>query len=187
LERFEDAFREIRIAKLLDPFSVVIKSVEGSLLYLSRRFEAAIAHFQQLLKEDADFATARVLFGQALEATGQSNSAFDQYQEAMKGHGELPELVALGGRANALAGKPDEAQKAIQRLKSWPVDGMVHPYSIALIYAALDDIDETFYWLEKALSERDEDLVILKQDVRMDPLRNDPRFIDLLRSVGFPD
>src|SRR5262249_33449619 len=124
LGRLEEAFREIRIAKLLDPLSAVIKSVEGSVLCLSRSFEAAIEHFRQMLKEDAEFSTARVLLGLALEATGQYMPAFDQYQESMKGQGELPELVALSGRANALEGKIEDAQKAIQRLKCWPVDRM---------------------------------------------------------------
>ncbi len=42
-------------------------------------------------------------------------------------------------------------------------------------------------WLERAYEERDPHLLIVKVDPRMDPLRSDPRFDDLLRRIGFPE
>ncbi|HKZ79703.1 MAG TPA: hypothetical protein VJ124_15625 [Pyrinomonadaceae bacterium] len=58
--------------------------------------------------------------------------------------------------------------------------------SIALIYSALGDQDQTFAWLEKADRERDGNLARLKVDPRFDSLRSDPRFADLARRVGLP-
>ena len=62
----------------------------------------------------------------------------------------------------------------------------VSPFDIALIYTALGDKDTAFAWLAKAVAERSTWLVDRKWEPRFDPLRNDPRFQDLLRRIGFP-
>ncbi len=40
--------------------------------------------------------------------------------------------------------------------------------------------------LEDAFAERESFITLLKVDPRLDPLRDDPRFQELLRKVGFP-
>lgn len=62
--------------------------------------------------------------------------------------------------------------------------GMAPASYIAEIYAALGEKDHAFEWLEKALGDRDEELVFLKVNPRLDPLRSDPRFQRLLERVG---
>ena len=49
---------------------------------------------------------------------------------------------------------------------------------------ALGDHDEAFAWLERAFEERDRMMVSLRVHPRLDPLREDPRFTDLLRRMG---
>jgi hypothetical protein len=59
------------------------------------------------------------------------------------------------------------------------------PGCIAIIYLGLGDKDRAFEWLGKACEERDGDnLRWLKVDHLYDPVRSDPRFIDLLKKVG---
>ena len=58
---------------------------------------------------------------------------------------------------------------------------------IATIYAGLGDQEKAFDFLEKAYQERSPDIpYFLKADLRLDPLRSDPRFQDLVRRVGLP-
>jgi hypothetical protein len=58
---------------------------------------------------------------------------------------------------------------------------------IAAIYAGLGDKNKAFEFLEKAYQERDSDLpYFLRSDLRVDNLRSDPRFEDLLRRMNFP-
>jgi len=58
---------------------------------------------------------------------------------------------------------------------------------IATVYAGLGDKDKAFEYLEKAYQERSSDLpYFLKADLRMDSLRSDPRFQDLMRRMNFP-
>jgi len=57
-------------------------------------------------------------------------------------------------------------------------------YQIAAIYIALGEVQQAFSWLEKAYEQRSSFLRWLKVDPRFDPVRSDPRFLDLLRRVG---
>jgi hypothetical protein len=57
---------------------------------------------------------------------------------------------------------------------------------VALTYAALGDKDKAFLWLEKALAEHSSVMTSLKFWSLFDPLRSDPRFVDLLNRVGLP-
>ena len=60
----------------------------------------------------------------------------------------------------------------------------ISPYSIAILYTGLGDTDQAFAWLNRAYEERDNWLNYLKVEPRLDPLRSDARFADLLRRAG---
>jgi hypothetical protein len=63
----------------------------------------------------------------------------------------------------------------------------VSPYMIATVYAGLGDKDKAFEYLENAYQEKSSDLpYFLRADLRIDNLRSDPRFQDLLRRMNFP-
>jgi hypothetical protein len=57
-------------------------------------------------------------------------------------------------------------------------------FDSAIIYAGLGQRDQAFEWLEKPYKERSSWLAYLKADPRLDPLRSDPRFQELLLRVG---
>ena len=58
---------------------------------------------------------------------------------------------------------------------------------IATVYAGLGDKDKAFEFLEKAYQIRSTDLpYFLKADLRVDSLRSDSRFRDLMRRMNFP-
>ena len=62
----------------------------------------------------------------------------------------------------------------------------VSPYSMAVGYAGLGQKDEAFEWLGKGLRDRDNTLVFLEVDPRLDTLHSDTRFAQMVRDVGLP-
>ena len=62
----------------------------------------------------------------------------------------------------------------------------VGSYGFASLYADLGDRDNAFKWLETAFQERERVMVVLNVHPLFDPIRNDPRFVDLVRRVGLP-
>jgi len=84
-------------------------------------------------------------------------------------------------------GRKAEAEEILRQLQRQSKTSYVSPYIIAAIYAGLADKNRAFEYLEKAYQERSSDvLYFLKADLRIDSLRDDPRFQDLLRRMNFP-
>jgi hypothetical protein len=83
-------------------------------------------------------------------------------------------------------GRYDEAQAALDEMKDLSARRHISPYLFTIIYIALGDHDRAFVELEKDYENRSEALAWLKVDPRLDPLRSDPRFTDLLRRIGLP-
>ena len=74
----------------------------------------------------------------------------------------------------------------LDELKGLSKETYISPYDVAMIHVGLDQKDQAFDWLQKAYEERSDWLRYLKVDPRLDPLRSDPRFPDLVRRVGLP-
>jgi hypothetical protein len=73
-----------------------------------------------------------------------------------------------------------EAREAQRKSGYWSA------YIISTLYADAGDKEQAFQWLNKAYEERDANIVGLKTDFLLDPLRSDPRFAELVRKVGLP-
>jgi tetratricopeptide (TPR) repeat protein len=96
---------------------------------------------------------------------------------------------ATAGLAHAYAimGRMAEAEKILGELQRQSKVTYVSPYMIAAIYSGLGQREKAFEFLEKAYDERSPDVVyFVKADLRMDPLRSDLRFRDLMHRVGLP-
>jgi Tol biopolymer transport system component len=63
----------------------------------------------------------------------------------------------------------------------------VSAVNIASGFAVLNETDEVFVWLEKALAERDSNLTWLNVDREFDYLHDDPRFVAILKNVNLPE
>jgi len=182
LGRHQEAIAEIKRALDLDALSLPVNAVTARVLYLARQYDAAIEQSRKTIEMDRAFATVYQNLGQSYEQKGMYAEAVATFQEFYKvepGHG-----LAFLGRAYALAGKTDEADKILSQLKELSARRYVSPYSIAMIYAGLGDKEQTFAWLEKAYQQRVHNLIFLKVEPELDGLRSDPRFAALVQRVG---
>ena len=81
----------------------------------------------------------------------------------------------------ALKGMKPQTESCLRKLIQSPAD--IDEYYTALTYTALGDKDKAFQWLEVARENRSSGIVLLKVDPRLDSLRSDPRFNNLVKSV----
>jgi serine/threonine protein kinase/Tfp pilus assembly protein PilF len=184
--RHDEAIAEQRRAQELDPLSVVISASVGWLLYYARRFDEAIEQSRKTLEMDPNFALAHLWLGWAYEQTGRYKEASEEAKKAVTLSGGSPYYRASLGHAYAQSGMKVEAEKILEELNEVPQRMYVSPYFLAEIYTGLGENEEAFRWLERAYEERANLLVFLKVEPKVDPLRSDPRFQDLLRRMNFP-
>jgi len=87
----------------------------------------------------------------------------------------------------ANAGDKDQALAWVDKLKEVAQRERVLPLTFANIYARLGETDLAVASLEQAYQQRQPLLVYLKVDRQWDPLRDHPRFQDLVRRMNFPE
>ena len=84
----------------------------------------------------------------------------------------------------AVAGKVDEAQQLIDDVLVHHVLGENDYRGMALIYAALNEKEAAFKWLNKSFERHEPSLSSVKVDPKMDPLRGDQRLDELIKKIG---
>lgn len=180
--RHEEAFAENRRALELEPFSLVFNASYGSALISARRYDEAIAQLKKTIEMDTNFAPAHNRLSIVYEVTGKHAECVEERAKGMEinGYSEaaafMRESYAEGGWNGLLRQMTGESRPTASTF-----------YSLAVLHTALGENDKAFAALNKSYENHEITLIQwLKNDPRLDPLRDDPRFQELLRKAGFP-
>ena len=164
----------------LDPLSININTTYVGILWFKRQWERAIEHCRKILELDPHFATLRWMLANLYQGSGAYEDAIVERKHDIELSGGAPLFVAGLGDSYAAAGNRAQAQQVLEELQQLSKHRYVMAYWVALIYAGLRDNDTAFHWLEIAREERSPMLAFIKMDPRLDNLRSDPRFGDVL-------
>lgn len=183
--RVDEARAQMKVARDLDPLSpgVATRAVFPSVA--SRDWVRAIEIYRTVLQTSPNYWYPHLWLGYAYEQNHQLPEAISEFQVARRLDDSGPPVGWLG-HAQAISGNRAEAEKALQKLKEISQSRYVCPSLAATIYAGLGDKEKALQGLEKAYEDRSECLWVLPFDPRLDSLRSDPRFQDLLRRTGLP-
>jgi serine/threonine-protein kinase len=183
--RLEEAVASVERARDLDPVSAVIHSRVGLFLYFARHDERALEQCRKSLDMDPTFAWGHTGLGSVYLKTGRLADAVAEIEKsanlAQRGVIELGYL----GHAYALAGRNGEARKVLSELKELSAKRYVPPVHMAVIHTGLGERTAALELLEKAVATRSFETWYLP-DPRLDPLRQEGRFQNLLRRLGLP-
>jgi tetratricopeptide (TPR) repeat protein len=185
---FKRAQAEIRQALEIDPTSPVINLLKGIILYQARQYDRSIKHFDEMIKVNPRFDAAHYGLALAYEQKGRLKEAIAESRRAVVLSQRNPVKLSLRAHAYAMAGSRAMAEEELNKLQRISVRQRryISQFHIALIYTALGDSDHAFEWLEKAYEIRDPWLISMGVEPRLDDLRSDVRFSDLLRRVRLP-
>ena len=182
--RRAEALAEFAKSRELDP-----ASAPSSVLvdYHLRDYVPMVEDGRKFVAVNRDFWPGYYFVGVAYEGSGRLLEAIPEYQKAVELSGGDTDPTAALAHAYAASGRRPDAEKILSDLLRQSKTNYVSPYMIATIYAGLGDKDRAFEFLERAHQERSPDIpYFLKADLRLDTLRSDPRFQNLLRRVGLP-
>jgi tetratricopeptide (TPR) repeat protein len=184
--RHDEALLEARRALELDPLNLMINTWVSLRYYLTRQYEPAIEQGRKTVDLDPNFAAAHLFLGMAYVQKGQHQKALSELQMAASLSGGSPLYLAQIGVAYAVAGRKAEALRIVAQLQKISSERYVSPYGLAQVYAALNDRDQTFKWLQIAYDDRAVWMSYLAVDPVFDRFRSEPRFQDFVRRVGLP-
>jgi serine/threonine protein kinase/tetratricopeptide (TPR) repeat protein len=178
--RHEEAIAEAQRAHELDPLNLLTYTVVGDTLFYARRFDRSVESYRKCLELDPTFGAAHTDLARSLEQVGRAEEAIEEFVRGTAGADGLPRPSSGLAILYARAGRRDDARATLEAVQALAQKQFVSPYGIASYYAVIGDNERALDWLEKAYSERDGTLVWLKVHPRLDGLRGEPRFRDLL-------
>jgi TolB-like protein/DNA-binding winged helix-turn-helix (wHTH) protein/Tfp pilus assembly protein PilF len=182
--RHDEALREAKQALELDPLNLMVGTWVGLRYYLAREYDRAIEQGRNTLELDPNFAAAHLLLGETYVQMGRHDKGLAELQSAASLSGNSPLYLAQVAVAHASAGRKTEALQIIAQLQAISSQRYVSPYGLAQIYAALNDKEQTFEWLQIAYDGRAVWMSYLAVDPVFDGFRSDQRFQELLQRVG---
>jgi TolB-like protein/Tfp pilus assembly protein PilF len=182
--RHDEARAQIERGLELDPLSPMFQTYLGIALFRARRFDEAIAQFRKGQSLDPHFADAHGGLWHALHQEGVYEEALAEAKEFYATIGD-PEAAEALARGDAEAGYPRAMSMAAETLVAR--SNLAYSLRIARLYSYGGEKDRALEWLEKAYEERVQDMIYLRVSPTWDPLRDDPRFQDLVRRMNFPE
>ena len=184
--RLEEAITEGKRSLELEPLDLNHGANLSGLYFYAGRYDEALDHARQVYGLDANFIVGRWALSQVYIQKGMYAQAIELNEKGLQTDPTNPVFLRFAGIAYAKAGRRQDAEKIIERFREIGKTQYVMSYHLALIYAALGDKDKAIAELEEAFSEHDYLLPRIKVEPFLDPLRNDPRFIDIVRRLNFP-
>jgi len=164
-----------------DPLSVGAYAVLASYFHRSGRLADAEAAYRKALELAPQRVLAHANLALNLLAQGRGEEALAEAQQ------EPEQWARLRARAiiHHATGRHAESEAALQELIAKHQVGAA--YQVAQVYAARNEADQAFAWLERAFEQRDPGLSNLKTDPLLRPILADPRWRAFLRKMGFAD
>jgi TolB-like protein/DNA-binding winged helix-turn-helix (wHTH) protein/Flp pilus assembly protein TadD len=182
-----EALAENSKSRELDPgYSFIV--CESSINALLRDYPNLIEVSQRGVVLEPNEWLEHYFLGVGYEGVGRQQEAIREYQKSIEMSGGDQDPTAALAHVYGVVGRRTDAERILRDLERKSKTSYVSSYMIATIYAGLGDKDKAFVSLEKADRDRSWDITRqMKSDLRLDNLRSDPRFRDMLRRVGLPD
>jgi tetratricopeptide (TPR) repeat protein len=155
----------------------------GHMLFLARRFDAAIDQEVRTLEMDEQFSMAHWILGLTYEQIGRIEESVESIARADRYSGGNPLIRGLHGRACALAGRTEAAHALLHDRLAGDASGYVAPDAVAFIHAGLRQTDAAFEWFDRAVDHGCFSMAFAAVSPVFDSLRDDPRFVRLLRRL----
>ena len=196
--RADEAVKEIKRARELDPLSLHEADSVGWALLYTRRYDEAVDQFRKVLEMDPNYRRSMWGLARTYEVKG-------MYKEAIAECLKIPALPNIDPFAKALFNgrcslyrrvyfnsrrahiDPRWFESARQEIKDYIKASGGDFYFITALYAQSGEDEKALDLLEQLYARHDNDLVQLKVDPRMDNLRSNPHFQDLIRRMNLPD
>jgi serine/threonine protein kinase/Tfp pilus assembly protein PilF len=186
--RHHEALAEMKRAVELDPLNLNYIVNLGLTYFAGRQCDLAVEQFKKVIEMDPSFASVHDSLALTYFHMGKYDLWLDEWKKAAALSNDKEEAAIADEVAKVYgqSGLHEALVKRVELYKQLAKRRYVDPGFIGYQYAKLGDKDQTFAWLEKAYAEKAGSLQNIKIAPDLDPLRTEPRYIDLLKRMGLP-
>jgi DNA-binding winged helix-turn-helix (wHTH) protein/tetratricopeptide (TPR) repeat protein len=186
LGRYEEALDERRRALEIDPLTPMLSVGLAELHNAMRRPDLALDAIKRTLERNPRFWAARLARGQALEQLGRHLEALQEFVEAERAAPDSVPVLSSVVSGLAATGQTREARRRVEEIERRARSTFFPAFELGLMRVALGDIDLAFDWLRRSCDIKETRLTAIGFHRGVDPIRQDPRFAELLACVGLP-
>jgi tetratricopeptide (TPR) repeat protein len=179
-ERFDESLVACRRIVELDPLNPLMHAHVAWHHYMAREYADALTQAKRVVRMEPSFHWGHFFAGWALERLGRGAEAVAALTKAVDHSGTSPVMLAGLGHALAVLHDRRAALRVARDLERLRGDKGLFAYELGVIHAALDDRDQALKWLAPAVQERSGWIAYLQVDPRLDELRADPPFEQLI-------
>jgi adenylate cyclase len=183
--RTVESLAQMQKAVELDPTSLSANTAPALAYNASRQFEKTLEVTDKVLQMDANFLIAQHYKARALFFLGRETEAFELYQKVVAASNGSAYFKADLGYLYGKSGNVAEARKILNELAETAKEKYVSPYYFAIVHIGLGEKEKAFEYLRKAVAEHDNNVIVLKVGINFDAVRDDPQFLEILRSANF--
>jgi TolB-like protein len=182
LGRFDEALAAANRMLELDPVGANSTLAAGRMLHMARRYEEALALFRRAERLNPEESLGDEYSGVTLAVMGRTEEAIPGLQSLLIG-----DRVPASGAARLPEAYEDGGAEGVWRLWIELTEAVEppRPGSVAMGYARQGRADEAVEWLRRAASVYDS-WVFQLNDPLLDPIREDPGFVEFLAGIGLP-
>jgi len=180
--RHEEALAQVERAYALSPRSVAIMVDRIIIPFLARRYDQAVANGKEAIALEPEIGAVHSFVAWPYAMAGHHQEAIAEAETGYRlDNNPLNESVLAFAYANA--GQRNQAEKVLSDLREKLKKRYTCSYEVAVAYVYLGQTDTAFQFFEKAYQDRSDCMLGLGVDPRMDPIRSDPRYQELLRRM----
>ena len=182
--RHHEAWQQINEAMRLDPLSLPNNAEVVRTLYYARNYDQAVEQGQKAMQLDPNYARTHFWLGRVYSQKGMHREAIAASEKILAAMPDSTLGLTEMAYSLAVAGRRTGARQILRRLEERSMTAFVPAYNLAVIHIALHDEETAMRYMQQAYENRDWAMVVLAVEPRLDPLRRDPRFKEILAKIN---
>jgi TolB-like protein/Tfp pilus assembly protein PilF len=181
--RHLDAVASVQRAREIEPLSASVNLYLGVAQHHAGQYDLALRQMRQSIEIDPSYYRSHMFMGRNLCWLGRYDEAIAEHRRALELAPESFEVLAMLATAHASKGERQRALTLLKRVRA--AEERSDPsVLVAMVYAALGEVDEMFKWIKRAVEQKSVPIYIVPISIEFLPYRSDPRYNAFLASVG---